>query len=214
MWFTIVELIIPRYGYTLAVVKSMRKYPPPKWITALGRYRRSSEIVRLSNIGVVLRGTYIDQYIGKWMSKEKFLEVMEEAIRRSYKSGSTINRMIKAIREFAEKPLERSKESARRSIIYELPPEYPTRMAKRYAEKKIELDSIILYVFKNTIHVVGDYATVVIPRNPSKISDIDVSDDGLRTLEELGKQLDALEEEDREVAEEIKTAIAFAKLMS
>jgi hypothetical protein len=205
-------LIRPKYGYSLAVIKSTRRYAPPKWITALGRYRSSSEIVRLSDIGVVLRGTYIDQYIGKWMSKEMFLRVMEEAIRKSYKSENTINRMIKAIREFAEKPLER-REPTRRGVIYELPPEYPTRMIARYAEKKIKLDSIVLYVFKNTIHVAGDYATVVIPRNHI-ISDIEISEDGQRTLEELGEQLDDLEEEDREVAEEIKTAIAFAKLMS
>jgi hypothetical protein len=224
MWFTIVELIRPKYGYSLAVIKSTRRYAPPKWITALGRYRSSSEIVRLSDIGVVLRGegrTYIDQYIGKWMSKEKFLKVMEEAIRKSYKSENTINRMIKAVRDFAEKPLERLGEPTKRRVekIYELPPEYPTPIVASNADKEIKLYGIVVYVFKKTIHVsplriMSDCATVVIPRDPNSINDIELSEDGFRTLEKLVEQLDDLEEEGREVAEEIKTAIALAKLMS
>jgi hypothetical protein len=223
MWFTIVKLYYEAALFSLAVVKSQRKFKPPYYIESLWKPRKSSEVVRLSDLGVVIKGEgrrYIEQYIGKWMRKREFLRVMESALYRSYKSVRTVERMMSALREFVEKPIEPRLGLRRpQNAIYELPARYPSVFVATRAERKVWLDKLAVFVFSKTIHVVPyDYevdVTVVVPRG-GNISDIRLTENGLRVLKELDEELKTawINKRDREVLEELKPAIALARLLS
>jgi len=223
MWFTIVKLYYEIHLFSLAVVKSTRRFRPPSYIYSLWRQRKSSEIVRLSDLGVVIKGEgreYIEQYAGKWMRKKEFLEVMECALMRSYKSVGTVKRMMSALEEFAEKPIEPRPGLRRpRNAMYELPSRYPQHYVKSRAKKMVALHKIDVYVFEKTIHVAPQWwaqldATVVVPRG-GNIDGVELTEKGLKTLEELAEELKTawIKENDREVLEELKLAIALARLL-
>jgi hypothetical protein len=223
VWLTIVKLFYERHLYSLAVVKSTRRFRPPSYINSLWRPRKSSEIIRLSDLGVVIKGEgreYIEQYIGKWMRRREFLNVMMCALYRSYKSVKTVERMMSALEEFAEKPIEPRPGPRRpRNVMYELPYGYPRRYVEQHAKKVIELDEIAVYIFEKTIHVAPQWwsrldATVVVPRG--EISGVELTEEGFKTLEKLAEEIETVrtKKSDREVLEELKLAIALAKLLS
>jgi hypothetical protein len=224
MWFCVNKVFYPvDRDYTIVVVKSLRRFDPPKWATCLRRGRSASEVVRLSDLGVVLRESgreYIKQYYGKWMRREEFLEVMRCALLRSYKSLKTVERMMRALEEFASKPVTpKSRLRCPQNAIYELPPVYPCRAVAVHARRKITIYGVVLiYVFSRTIHIVPweykDRATVVIPINVDEVSDIRITERGLNTLRDLLDDYYRLEEKYPEIAETIKLAVTLAKLLS
>ena len=222
MWYTIVEVLWwdPDYGKTLIVIKSRRRFKPPRWLNAVYRSRKQSVAVRLSDLGIVLRESgkeYIEQYLGIWMRKKEFLKVMWCALLRSYKSVKTVERMMRALREFVNKPVE-PKPRPRRpfNIMYELPPWYPSTAVRMRARRSIQIPLIAtIYVFSKTAHIMPYYglenrATVVIPLN--EVADVEITEKGLNTLRDL---LDSrIEKEDPEIAEVIRLAVALAELLS
>jgi len=224
MWFAIVKLFYEKHLYSLAVVKSTRRFRTSSYINSLRRPRKSSEIVRLSDLGVVIKGEgreYIEQYIGKWMRRREFLNVMKCALYRSYKSVKTVERMISALEEFAEKPIEPRPGPRRPSnVMYELPYGYPRLYVEQHAKKVIKLDEIVVYVFEKTIHVAPKWwsrldATVVVPRG--EINGVELTEKGFETLEKLAEELEKtarIKKSDSEVLEELKLVIALVRLLS
>jgi hypothetical protein len=224
MWFCINEVMYSFANRTIIVIKSVRRFKPPKWATSLIKTKSASEVVKLSELGVVLKGEgrdYIKQYFGKWMREREFLKIMECALYRSYKSVKTVERMMKALREFVNKPIEPKPPRPRRPLnaIYELPPNYPSKAVAQRARRRIRLPlTAYIYVFSKTIHVVPYYvenrATVVIPLNPEEIADANITEEGLNTLRDLLEAFHQLERRDPEVARAVKLVVALAKLLS
>jgi hypothetical protein len=222
MWFTVVKLFYERALFSLAVVKSTRRFRPPSYIFALWKPRKSSEVVRLSDLGVVIKGEgreFIKQYYGKWMRKREFLIVMKCALYRSYKNTRTVERMMSALREFANKPVNPKPRSRRpESVVYELPVYYPIpAVAAKGKSIYIPPAEIYVYVFSRTIHisprfVTNAQATVVVPM--SEISGIELTEKGISTL------MDLLDHENKlhkylppEILDKLKPVIAYAKLI-
>jgi hypothetical protein len=223
MWFCINRALYLNGNATTIVVKSLRKFKPPRWTLSMLKGRGASEVVRLSDLGVVIKGegwNYISQYYGKWMRKEEFLDVMWRALLRSYKSTRTIERMMRSLREFVEKPLSPKPRPPRRpqNAVYELPPNYPSRSVALKAKREFTLPHIAhIYVFSKTIHIVPYYvehrATVVIPIN-DEIVDVNITEEGLNTLRDLLDEFHYLERRDPEIARAVKLAVALIKLFS
>jgi hypothetical protein len=222
MWFCVNKALYPETGDAMiVVVKSLRRFKPPSWVTSLKKDRSVSEVVKLGDLGVVLKGDgreFIRQYYGKWLRKEEFLEVMWCALLRSYKSLSTVERMMKALREFVDKPLEPKPPRPRRprNVVYELPPVYPSNAVARRARRRIRLPfTAYIYVFSKTIHVVPYYvehgATVVIPLTED-ISYVEITERGLNTLREVFDNMSWLEDKGPEIARVLKLVATFVKL--
>jgi len=233
MWFCVNEVIYPVGGdRAIVAVKSTRRFKPPRWATSLVKTRSASEVVRLSELGVVLKGEgreYIEQYFGKWMKKGEFLRMMKCALYRSYKSTRTVERMMSALREFANKPVS-PKPRPRRSqtAIYELPPSYPTKLVALKAKRILTIPYYYytyvtipyyyhIYVFSKTVHIAPDYtenrATIVIPLN-EEFNSVEITEKGVNTLRDLLTVYDKLEENYPDIANKIKLIIAFTKLTS
>jgi len=224
MWYTIAEVIRWRrnLGTTLVIVKSHRKFKPPNWIMRVVKPRAVSEVIRLSNLGVVIKDDgrkYIKQYLGKWMEKEEFLDVMRCALLMSYKNMKTVERMFNAVKDFVDRPLVPKQRPPRRvpTKVYELsqtyPPEYIAKRAKLELGKNIKI-----LVFSKTMHLCPKFEpycnTVVIPLETDKIEDVELSDRGLETLRLVREELPALETSRREVAEKLKYVFALVNLLS
>jgi hypothetical protein len=224
MWFCVNRVFYLVSGdYTTVVIKSLRRFEPPSWATSLIKPRSASEVVRLSDLRVALKGEgreFIKQYYGEWMRKEEFLDVMWRALLRSYKSLRTVERMMSALIEFANKPISpRSRPKRPENTIYELPPYYPSISVLKHAKHKIHIyDVARIYVFSRTIHIVPreyeDRATVVIPLNVEEVSDIMITESGLNTLRDLIEHYHVIEEKNPEIAETIKLVLVFVKLFS
>lgn len=224
MWYTIAEVIRWRrnLGTTLVIVKSHRKFKPPNWIMRVVKPRAVSEVIRLSNLGVVIKGDgrkYIKQYLGKWMEKEEFLDVMRCALLMSYKNMKTVERMFNAVKDFVDRPLVPKQRPPRRvpTKVYELsqtyPPEYIAKGAKLELGKNIKI-----LVFSKTMHLCPKFEpycnTVVIPLETDKIEDVELSDRGLETLRLVYEELPVLETSRPEVAEKLKYVFALVNLLS
>jgi hypothetical protein len=221
MWFCINEVMYSFVDRAIIVIKSVRRFKPPKWATSLKKTKSAGEVVKLSELGVVLKGegrNYIKQYFGKWMRKREFLKIMECALYRSYKSVKTVERMMKALREFADKPIEPKPPRPRRPLnaIYELPPNYPSKAVAQKARRRIRLPlTAYIYVFSKTAHIVPYYvenrATVVIPLTED-IGDVEITEDGLNTLREVFDTISWLEGKEPEIARALKLVATFVKL--
>ena len=225
MWYAVAEVIRWRrkLGTTLVIVKSHRRFKPPKWIMRVAKPRAVSEVTRLSDLGVVIKGDgreYIKQYLGKWMEKEEFLDVMRCALLRSYKNMKTVERMFNAVKEFVDRPLAPKQRPPRRAPtkVYELSQSYPPEYIADRA--KLELGKTIkILVFSKTMHLCPKFeppcATVVIPLETDKIEDVELSDRGLETLKLVyEKLLPVLETSRPEIAEKLKYVFALVNLLS
>jgi hypothetical protein len=224
MWFCINGALYLNGNATIIVVKSLRRFRPPAWTISMLKSRSASEVVRLSDLGVVIKGEgwdYISQYYGKWMRKREFLDVMWRTLLRSYKSTKTVERMMRSLREFVDKPLSPRPRRPKRpqNVIYELSPEYPSKAVVRRAKQSIYIRYIAwIYVFSKTLHIVPynteHRATVVIPLNVDSIEHIGITEEGLNTLRDLLDVLDRLELKDPEVARVLKLVATLARLLS
>jgi hypothetical protein len=208
---------------TIIAIKSTRRFKAPKWATSLIKTKSVSEVVKLSELGVVLKGEgrkYARKYFGKWMRKREFLKIMECALYRSYKSTRVVERMTRALREFVNKPIEPKPPRPRRpsNVVYELPPVYPSRSVALKARRRFTLPHVAyIYVFSKTAHIVPYYveyrATIVFPLNPEEVADVEITEKGLNTLRDLFNAFNHLENRDLEIARTVKLVATFIKLL-